>query len=75
MDYIKVDGYDNLVRDCNTNAIINTNKSDYEQYVKLKNQKIKSDLKIDAIEYELNNLKTDISEIKQILKKYLNEHE
>ena len=32
-DYIKVEGYENLVRDTHSNAIINTSRSAYEAAV------------------------------------------
>ena len=32
-NYLKVEGHNNLLRDPNTNAIINTNMSEYEQYL------------------------------------------
>lgn len=71
MKYAKVEGYDNLLRDCNTNAIINTNKSEYENYIRMKEEKINSNTKIEIIENQLQNLKSDILEIKQILKQLL----
>ena len=67
MTYIKVEGYDNLVRDETTNAIINTNESDYQIYLKLKQEKEKSNNKITDIENELNAIKSDIGEIKKML--------
>ena len=67
MTYIKVEGHDNLVRDKTTNAIINTNESDYQTYLKLKQEKEKSNNKITDIENELNAIKSDIGEIKKML--------
>jgi hypothetical protein len=67
MTYIKVEGHDNLVRDKTTNAIINTNESDYQTYLKLKQKKEKSNNKITDIENELNAIKSDIGEIKKML--------
>ena len=34
MSKLKVEGHENLVRDKNNNAIINTDKSSYESYMK-----------------------------------------
>jgi hypothetical protein len=31
---LKVDGHDNLVRDSHSNAIVNTNKTEYQLYMK-----------------------------------------
>jgi hypothetical protein len=71
MTHIQVEGYDNLVRDKKTNAIINTNKTDYEKYLKLKEDKQKFANKINDIETELFSIKDDIREIKEILKNIL----
>jgi hypothetical protein len=67
MTYIKVEGHDNLVRDKTTTAIINTNESEYQTYLKLKQEKQKSNNKINDIENELNIIKSDIGEIKKML--------
>lgn len=71
MTHIQVEGYDNLVRDKKTNAIINTNKSDYEKYLKLKDDKQKFNDRINEIESDLYCIKDDIKEIKQMLKNIL----
>ena len=34
MSYIKVEGYNNLVRDTRSNAIVNSNKSEFQLYMK-----------------------------------------
>jgi len=36
---LKVEGHNNLVRDTVTNGIINTDKSGYETYIKLRKMK------------------------------------
>ena len=38
-NFIKVEGNDNLVRDRNTNQIINTNESEYQQYIARRKRK------------------------------------
>ena len=40
MDYVKVKDNEHLIRDANSNCIVNTNKAEYEEYLtrrKLKN--------------------------------------
>jgi hypothetical protein len=61
MRTIKVEGEPNLVRDLDSNAIINTNKSEYDKFVEKSRQKNK----INKIEEELNEIK---SLLKQLLK-------
>ena len=61
MDHLKVKDNDHLYRDVNTGAIINTDNSSFEKYKRSK-------LKFQNMEHELNYLKEEISEIKDLLK-------
>lgn len=58
---IPVKDHRGLYRDESTNAILNCNDNEYEQYLKLKNQKLLQQTEIAAI-------KNDINEIKDALK-------
>ncbi len=71
MDYLKVEGHANLYRDPNTNSIINTNMSEYQEYISRKNIKNNEQQKVQTIEEEVYNIKNDISEIKSLLKELL----
>jgi len=62
---IPVEGHRGLYRDQKTNAIVNTNENEYEEYLKLKQSKIAEKTEIDAI-------KDEISEIKSLLIDLLN---
>ena len=64
MNYLKVKGHENLVRDKDTNVVINVNRSEIEQAKKRKAERIKK-------EQELNNLKNEVSEIKSMLTKVI----
>lgn len=66
--YAKVEGYPNLVRDLDTNAIINTDTIELNNYNLLKNKKSMEKERIDKIENDLSDLKSSIDEIKQLLK-------
>ena len=72
MGYLDVEGHVNLVRDEQSGAIFNTDSSQYNQYMALRNSKAKKDQKIDAIESDLARLKDDINEIKSLLGKLVN---
>lgn len=63
-NYIKVEGYPDLVRDPSNGAIINTDKNAYENYIKSKERKLKE---MERIE----NLEKDMSEIKMLMNKIL----
>jgi len=66
---VPVDGEKNLSRDSKTNAIVNTNKSDYEAYIRQRDLKISDKERVNKIESDLSELKNDINEIKDLLRK------
>ncbi len=57
---IPVEGHKGLFRDEKSNAIINCNDYEYEEYLKLKRSKLNE-------KSEIEQLKNDISEIKDAL--------
>tara|TARA_B100000287_G_scaffold246825_2_gene231991 strand:- start:5091 stop:5306 length:216 start_codon:yes stop_codon:yes gene_type:complete len=61
MNHLKVKDNDHLYRDVNTGAIINTDRSSFEKYKK-------SRQKFQSMEQELDYVKSEISEIKLLLK-------
>ena len=69
---MKVEGHESLIRDENTNAILNTNLSEYDQYLSLRYKRKKGTDRIDNMENDLKNLKDDINEIKTLLKELSN---
>ena len=68
MEYLKVKDHSNLVRDPQSNSIINTNKSAYNQYVTRRNAKNEEVNKAQNMEEDLANLKGEINEIKDLLR-------
>ena len=68
-DTIKVEGHTHLVRDVNSNAIINTNTSDYQLYMKRVKVREKEADKLRNAVKEINNIKSEIREIKDLIKK------
>jgi len=72
MNYLKVEGYTHLMRDENTNSIVNTNMSEYQEYVSRRNAKNEENQKVQNIEEELASMKDDIDEIKMLLRSLVN---
>ena len=73
-EYLKVEGYDNLVRDNNSHAIINTDKSAYQRAVARAKAAAKERDEIRNNAREINNLKCEMHEIKDMLKKVLDKN-
>tara|TARA_R100000742_G_C4271504_1_gene90458 strand:+ start:730 stop:933 length:204 start_codon:yes stop_codon:yes gene_type:complete len=61
---IKVDGYPNLYRDEKTGAIVNHNTSDY-------NRRLKSISSFEKQKNEMDRMREDIDELKDLLKTLL----
>ena len=71
-NYIPVEGNSDLVRDPNTDQIINTNENAYQQYI-IRHQKRRSEKeKALTVEQDLANLKSELGEIKSLLKELVN---
>jgi len=66
--YIKVKSDASLVRDVESNAIINQNQSEYDKFVKISKKKYEEKRKFDNMRSDLNSLKQDMDEIKTLLK-------
>ena len=69
---IPVEGDNDLVRDPNTDQIINTNTNAYEQYMNRRRQRKLEKEKSLSVEEDLAGLKTEMSEIKSLLKELVN---
>ena len=66
--FIKVEGHSNLVRDTYSNGIVNTNVSEYQIYMqRVKNREKQGDQIRNAVK-EINTLKTELREIKNLIK-------
>ena len=65
--YYKVKGNPNLVRDVETNAILNVNSLEYNNYKKVKESKEREEDRIGKIESDVNDMKSDLETIKKLL--------
>ena len=71
MRNVKVEGYESLVRDVKSNAIVNTNKSEYQVYMARIRAREKQGDEIRNAVKEINTLKAELREIKSLLVKVL----
>ena len=72
-DLIPIKDTIGLLRDPKTNSIINANKFQYNNYMKLKEQKEMEKKNYYNLEEDLLKVKNDIDEIKTLLRKLINE--
>ena len=67
-DYIKVQGYNGLVRDTRSNAIVNKDKNAYNIAKRRAEEAQRQRDEIRGATREINNLKCEMHEIKDMLK-------
>ena len=72
MDFYGLEGHKDLARDPETNAVVNVNGLDYQQYLSRRKIKTEKNQKAHDIEQEVAKMKGDIDEIKSLLKELLN---
>jgi len=58
MDFKKVEGHPGLIRDLESNAVINNDKSAYQNYMQLREQKLKEKERLDKLENEVGEIKS-----------------
>ena len=67
-DYIKVDSDTTLVRDLDSNAIINQNQDEYEKFMRVSKIKYEEKMEMKNLKNEVNSLKESMEEIKSLLR-------
>ncbi len=65
---IPVEGNSSLFRDSSTKAIINDNKLEYDSYLSRKKFQEKESDRIEDLENDFDSIKTELNEIKSLLK-------
>ena len=71
-NYIKVKSDVSLVRDIDSNAIVNQNKDEFDRFLKLSQKKYEEKVKFDNMRSDLDSLKEDMNEIKTLLRNIMN---
>lgn len=72
MEQYSIEGHADLARDPQSNAVINVNSFEYEQYIARRESKRQKNQKVQTIEEEVASIKEDIDEIKSLLRELLN---
>tara|TARA_Y100000996_G_C22061608_1_gene453494 strand:+ start:279 stop:509 length:231 start_codon:yes stop_codon:yes gene_type:complete len=71
-EYIKVEGHTSLVRDIKSNAIVNQNVTEFQTYMKRVRDREQQGDQIRSAVKEINTLKTELREIKGLIKELIN---
>ena len=71
MDFYELDGNKDLARDPETNAVVNVNTLEYNQYLARREVKFEKNDKIQNIENDFANMKSELNEIKSLLKELI----
>ena len=66
--YLKVESGKSLVRDVDSNAIVNRNKDEFDKFMELSRKKHEEKKKFDNMRSDLDSLKQDMDEIKTLLR-------
>ncbi len=72
MSIVKVKGHTHLVRDLKSQAIINTDSDAYARYMARKAKQNRKDDEMREVVREVNSLKSEMTEIKKLLKEIKN---
>ena len=72
MSKLKVEGFESLARDVKSNAIVNTNRSEYQMYMARIRAREQQGDEIRSAVKEINNLKSELREIKNLLQEVIN---
>ena len=70
--YLKVQGYEGLVRDTSTGAIINTNRTELDNYLRQKEINEQKNLQLSQNTEDINSMKNDLQELKSLIYQLLN---
>ena len=71
MSLIPVENHSELFRDSKTGAIVNKSTSDFDNYNKTRNRMLSKEQRINHLEQKVDNLSSDIGDIKSMLQSFL----
>ena len=71
--FLKVEGHSYLVRDTESNAIINTDRKGHASYIALRRSKRVDVERVKTLQNDVQELKSDLGDIKSMLRQLLEE--
>jgi len=71
MSLIPVENHSELFRDSKTGAIVNKSTSDFDRYNNTRNKMLSKEERINDLEQKVDNLSSDIGDIKSMLQSFL----
>ena len=74
MSLIPIEGKDGYHRDTRSNAIVNTNKNEYNTYLMNRKKLLTDKERIDSLEGEIGGIKDDLGDIKMMLQHFMDKH-
>jgi len=72
LNHSKIDGHPDLIRDMNTNAILNKDQNGYKTYLAMAEVKQNEQNKVEELERNLDTIKEEINQVKSLLQELLN---
>lgn len=79
MSLVSVEGFDKLMKDTSSGGVVNTDRRAYENYLKTKQIATNNILQQQAtqesvveMQNEINNIKSDLTDIKELLVQLMN---
>ncbi len=66
--YLKVESHPNLIRNRDSQAIINNNSNEFDQFMKASRKKYNEKKEIETLKSDVNTIKNELDEIKSLLK-------
>ena len=70
-NYLVVKTDNTLIRDLDSNAIINKNNSEFDQFLELSKKKYKEKKEFENLKNDVKDIKEEIKEIKDLLNKLI----
>ena len=72
MTIYRVKDHNGLIKNTENNSIVNENKSEFQSYIENRKRLSSQNEKVDELEQNVQEIKNDLNDIKDLLKKLAN---